>query len=43
VFTEDGKPVVTWLRHGRMCVLSGRGVPASTLVALASWRASATA
>lgn len=33
----DGSPVVTWQRHGRLCVLSGRGVSAATLVRLAAW------
>jgi hypothetical protein len=32
-----GAPVVTWERHGRLCVLSGRGVNDATLVRLASW------
>jgi hypothetical protein len=40
VLSENGKPVVTWLRHGRLCVLSGRGVSSATLVALASWHSS---
>jgi hypothetical protein len=43
VSTQNGKAVVTWLRDGHMCVLSGRGVAATTLLALASWRASVTA
>jgi hypothetical protein len=34
---EHGTPVVTWQRGGRLCVLSGRGVSAATLVRLASW------
>jgi hypothetical protein len=29
--------VVTWLRHGRMCVVTGRGVSGATLLTLASW------
>jgi hypothetical protein len=28
---------VMWLRNGRLCVLSGRGVSAGTLLRLASW------
>jgi hypothetical protein len=34
----NGVSVVTWLRAGRRCVLSGRGLDAGTLLALASWR-----
>ncbi len=37
VLTVNGVAVVTWLRDGRMCVVSGRGVSGSTLLALASW------
>ncbi|HWX52296.1 MAG TPA: hypothetical protein VNY34_03325 [Solirubrobacteraceae bacterium] len=33
----NGAEVVTWLRDGRLCVLSGRGVDRATLVRLASW------
>ncbi len=29
--------VVTWTRDGHLCVVSGRGVDAATLLALASW------
>jgi hypothetical protein len=29
--------IVTWLRHGHMCVVSGRGVSSATLLTLASW------
>lgn len=36
-------PVVTWQRHGRLCVLSGRGVSGATLVRLASWSEAGTA
>jgi hypothetical protein len=32
-----GAPVVTWQRDGRLCVLSGKGVSGTTLVALAGW------
>jgi hypothetical protein len=40
VWTLDahGMHVATWLRRGHSCVLSGRNVPASLLVSLASWR-----
>jgi hypothetical protein len=37
LLTGQGAETVTWLRHGRLCVLSGRGVDAATLVRLASW------
>lgn len=37
VLTVNGVAVVTWLRDGRLCVVSGRGVSGSTLLALASW------
>jgi hypothetical protein len=33
-----GRQVVTWLRRGNTCVLSGRGVPVAELVRLAAWR-----
>ncbi|HEY5285559.1 MAG TPA: hypothetical protein VIJ50_00465 [Solirubrobacteraceae bacterium] len=35
---EHGIAVVTWLRDGHLCVVSGRGVPSATLLRLASWR-----
>jgi hypothetical protein len=35
--TIDGATVVTWLRNGRLCVVSGRGVSGATLLRLASW------
>jgi hypothetical protein len=38
-----GAPVVTWLRDGRLCIVSGRGVDARTLLALASWQDAGTA
>jgi hypothetical protein len=38
-----GVPVVTWLRNGHLCVVSGNRVSASTLLALASWRAGVAA
>jgi hypothetical protein len=34
---ENAAPVVTWLRDGRLCVMSGRGVSSATLLGLASW------
>jgi hypothetical protein len=36
--TTRGERVVTWLRHGHTCVLSGRGVPLQALLKLAVWR-----
>jgi hypothetical protein len=33
----NGAPVVTWLREGHLCVVSGRGVDSATLLRLASW------
>lgn len=35
--SESGVPVITWLRDGHLCVMSGRGVSATTLLWLASW------
>jgi len=35
--SEDGARVVTWLRDGHLCVVSGHGVTDATLMALASW------
>jgi anti-sigma factor RsiW len=37
--TPGGQRVVTWLRRGHTCVLSGRDVPLRALLALAAWRA----
>jgi hypothetical protein len=37
LLTVKGVAVVTWLRNGRLCVVSGRGVSGATLLALASW------
>jgi hypothetical protein len=37
VSTEHGAKVVTWVRDGHLCVVSGRGVSASTLLSLAGW------
>lgn len=38
-----GVPVLTWQRHGRLCVLSGRAISTATLVRLAGWGTGATA
>jgi hypothetical protein len=35
---EGGRTVVTWLRGGHTCVLSGEGVPRESLVELAAWK-----
>ena len=37
LLTSDGAPVVTWLRDGHLCVVSGRGVERRHAAALASW------
>ena len=37
VSSVGGLPVITWLRDGHLCVVSGRGVDSATLLALASW------
>jgi len=37
VVDVGGVPVVTWVRGGRRCVVSGRGVSAEQLLRLASW------
>jgi hypothetical protein len=37
LLTENGATVITWLREGRLCVASGRGVDSATLLRLASW------
>lgn len=34
---ENGASVVTWLRDGHLCVVSGRGVSGATLLRLAGW------
>jgi anti-sigma factor RsiW len=36
--TENGQAVVTWLRGGRTCVISGKGVSAKDLREVASWK-----
>lgn len=38
VSTQDGATVVAWPRKGHLCVVSGRGVDAATLLRLAGWR-----
>jgi hypothetical protein len=38
VLQAGDRSVVTWERNGRTCVLSGKGVPAGTLVKLAAWK-----
>jgi hypothetical protein len=37
LLNENGAAVVTWLRNGHLCVVSGRGVSSATLLGLASW------
>jgi anti-sigma factor RsiW len=37
VLSQDGATVVSWQRAGHLCVVSGRGVNARTLLGLASW------
>jgi hypothetical protein len=34
--TVNGQGVVSWVRDGHLCVVTGRGVPSATLLALAS-------
>jgi anti-sigma factor RsiW len=36
-YRDDGRTVVTWLRRGHVCVLSGRGLERDTLLDLAAW------
>ena len=38
MFSTAKGHVVSWLRRGHTCVLSGRGVPFAALVRLATWR-----
>jgi hypothetical protein len=38
VLALDGRPVVTWLRHGHTCILASQDVPTAELMKLASWR-----
>jgi hypothetical protein len=37
LLTANGTAVVTWLRDGHLCVVSGRNVSTATLLRLASW------
>ena len=37
MLTDNGVAVVTWLRDGHLCIVSGRGVSSATLLRLASW------
>lgn len=37
VLDINDAPAVVWLRSGRLCVVSGRGVSSATLLTLASW------
>ena len=37
LLAENGAAVVTWLRDGHLCVVSGRDVSSATLLQLASW------
>src|SRR4051812_11687902 len=41
LLTVNGRPVVTWLRRGHTCILSG-DIPFATLVKLADWRGKGT-
>lgn len=36
--SADGRTVVTWVRAGHTCVLTGQGASSGTLLRLASWR-----
>jgi hypothetical protein len=37
LLSSNGATVVTWLRDGHLCVVSGHGVSSATLLRLASW------
>jgi hypothetical protein len=37
LLTENGAAIVTWLRHGHLCIVSGHGISSATLLKLASW------
>jgi hypothetical protein len=39
----DGRLVVAWTRAGHLCIVTGRGVSAATLLMLASWHEHSTA
>jgi hypothetical protein len=43
VLSNAGVPVVTWMRAGHACVISGRGLSSRTLVKLAGWSELSTA
>ena len=43
LLTVDGRPVVTWLRRGHTCVLTGAGVGRAVLEKLAAWNGKGTA
>jgi hypothetical protein len=38
VISNAAATEVAWLRHGHLCIVSGRGVSPNTLLALASWK-----
>jgi UDP-2,3-diacylglucosamine pyrophosphatase LpxH len=38
VISNAAATEVAWLRHGHLCIVSGRGVSPTTLLALASWK-----
>jgi anti-sigma factor RsiW len=42
LLTVDGRPVVTWLRRGHTCILSGAGVGRPVLEKLAAWNGKGT-
>jgi anti-sigma factor RsiW len=42
LLTVDGRPVVTWLRSGHTCILSGADVPKPILEKLAAWNGKGT-
>jgi hypothetical protein len=37
LLTQNGAPVISWVRGGHLCVVSGHGVDGATLLRLASW------
>ena len=37
LLSENGAQVISWLRDGHLCVVSGRDVSSATLLRLASW------
>jgi hypothetical protein len=39
LLTANGARVITWMRGGHLCVVSGRGIDGATLLRLASWSA----